>query len=721
MAISGDRPIQHAIRWIARQWLLAIYVLSWGVTTLAAFYGATIVWGLVAGYALPPAAVFAVLPAAHRISDFEPFIPWALLGTAATGALGGWTATAGVLTVAELHALERRLIHFWSRAGFPVILLTFLFAMSGGGWSGRYQPLDLNYYSIAGLVPHSDALHYFSGTFDLAYAGHWNPVASLRPFAAAFREITVFAGWFSYVDTLLVQAVLLAGAFVFLLRSAVAWCGTWAAMALMALLYGLVRPFLLTTMTEPLGLVCSLFSLSFFIEAFRQRSTHLAVVAFAALVCGLLIRMGSMFTVPFLMIWIAVSFSNGRTLRIRVLAVLTGVLLLIFVYNGLLARSFSAPDSYTGGNFAWILCGLTHGGDWYECLRLFGTEIRERGIVDVDKFFIDEAARAFLAAPMVSVRYMFRNMWLYANGLPHLLLFQYKQIAYIPDKYVYPLFILLVPGWICFLKRERDLPVLSFALVLLVSTTLSAAIVFGNDGPRALHVTHPFIAMVFATGFAAPLSLRAPDGRPLLAMRTGVGAIGALMFILLLGPPLISHAVRSATAFNPNIEIKQEDLRIVAGGRFMTGFLVMPDDADLPRDHPALSASTFGSMISLYESIDPEPLLTKLLPQVPFALLYSPVQNRPHTPTNYLAPSAVLTDTSAQRWLFQVDRRWIGSTVWGGGAFLRVEEAKAVEITDPWRPILASEELDREHLLAAGRTPNARLLHTLTSITRKGH
>src|SRR5262249_42570188 len=151
---------------------------------------------------------------------------------------------------------------------------------------GRYQPLDLNYFSIAGLVPHSDALHYFSGAFDLAYTGHWNPSASMRPFAAAFRDLTVFAGGFSYVGTLLVQAILLAGAFVLALRSAVAWRGIWVGMALIALLYGLVRPFLLTTMTEPLGLVCSLFSLSFFIEAFRQRSAHMAIVAFAALVCA---------------------------------------------------------------------------------------------------------------------------------------------------------------------------------------------------------------------------------------------------------------------------------------------------------------------------------------------------------------------------------------------------------------------------------------------------
>jgi hypothetical protein len=69
---------------------------------------------------------------------------------------------------------------------------------------------------------------------------------------------------------------------------------------------------ILTAITEPLGLVSSLFSLSFFIEPFRQRSAYLAVVALAALVCGLLTRAGSMLTIPFLMIWIVMWLAAQR-------------------------------------------------------------------------------------------------------------------------------------------------------------------------------------------------------------------------------------------------------------------------------------------------------------------------------------------------------------------------------------------------------------------------
>jgi hypothetical protein len=44
--------------------------------------------------------------------------------------------------------------------------------------------------------------------------------------------------------------------------------------------------------------------------------------------------------------------------------------------------------------------------------------------------------------------------------------------------------------------------------------------------------------------------------------------------------------------------------------------------------------------------IDREFRLSELLPQAPFAFVYSPAQNSPDTLVNYLTPSTVLTDKS---------------------------------------------------------------------------
>jgi hypothetical protein len=109
----------------------------------------------------------------------------------------------------------------------------------------------------------------------------------------------------------------------------------------------------------------------------------------------------------------------------------------------------------------------------------------------------------------------------------------------------------------------------------------------------------------------------------------------------------------------------------------MTGFLMPPNAADLPHGVP-LHASTFARMILLH-SIDPEPRLSDLVPQVPFAFVYSPVRNSPDTLSNYPRPSMILTDKSPGRWLFRSGRRSITSNGLAGLGFSLVEEAKPVE------------------------------------------
>jgi hypothetical protein len=92
----------------------------------------------------------------------------------------------------------------------------------------------------------------------------------------------------------------------------------------------------------------------------------------------------------------------------------------------------------------------------------------------------------FKANPTVLIKRMLSNMRGYAHGLPDLLLKQYlyDPIAHICDGFLYPLFILLLPGWIYMVKQERDLAILSFGFVLLLSTMLSAAVIVSSDGLR---------------------------------------------------------------------------------------------------------------------------------------------------------------------------------------------------------------------------------------------
>ncbi len=227
-----------------------------------------VVYGFEAGYALPTTVIFRLF---GWLADLEPLVPYAILAFAAAGAASGWSAQRDPVLLRAMRRREIALIRLWGRWGLPVIACLFLFAMSAGGWSGHVRSADFNYNSIAGLVPNSDALSYFADAGALAFAdGHWGIVSSRRPLAQAFRQITVSLAQYSYLATLFIQAGMLAVLLFWAARRIALWRGIWAGIAFFGFVFLLHRPYLNTTMTEPLGLACALLALVHLIEALRR-------------------------------------------------------------------------------------------------------------------------------------------------------------------------------------------------------------------------------------------------------------------------------------------------------------------------------------------------------------------------------------------------------------------------------------------------------------------
>lgn len=668
------------IGWIAEGSLRSIRILSWGAVIAAILYGATFFYGLAVGYALPTSTIFVLMPAVHFLSGFEPLIPWGLLVVAAVGAMCGWAATIGALSKAALQTEERKLIRLWSYAGFPVIAFTFLFAMSGGEWSGHFASTNYNYVSVGGLVPNSDASPHFASAFDLAYWGHWNYLASRRPFAAAFRGFTVLAGGLSYSWTLIVQATLIAAAIMVAMRSVTAWRGIWVAIALCAFVYGLARPFILTIMTEPLGLIWSLISLAFFFEALRLRSSAMAVVGFAALVCALMTRMGSMFTVPILMLWIPLAFARGYSIQAKILGLLGAISAAIFVWNFPLAHLYATPGGDVGGNFADTLCGLARGTDWLECDTAFAKQLATTtSIHDRNVMLYTEALQAILANPQVLLSKVWQNISAYFSHLPHFMLQQYILIASLSRSTIYILMLFLVPGWLYLVTRRDRWQTLSFAVALLASTGLSAGIVFTDDGPRVLHVTYPFMAMIFAIGFSTPTTLTRLDNRPTLSWRWGAGAIVTALIAFLVGPPVVGAAIRWATDFNGPIATDGADERVVTGRPALSGFLVLPDGTVWSHDIPTLDASTFARVFGATYRLDLGPTSPDYLPMPPFAVVNAQNQNASDAPMhrhNFIVPPEVLTSKGVRHWRFKFDTH---ASPPNGAPFFVVTKATPIE------------------------------------------
>ena len=68
---------QKLMRNIARAWLAALYLASWGVAGAAAVYAGSIIYGLASGDALPTATVYFLWPITHGLHSIGLFLPWA--------------------------------------------------------------------------------------------------------------------------------------------------------------------------------------------------------------------------------------------------------------------------------------------------------------------------------------------------------------------------------------------------------------------------------------------------------------------------------------------------------------------------------------------------------------------------------------------------------------------------------------------------------------------
>jgi hypothetical protein len=658
---------------IARAWLCMLYVASWCVVGAAATYVGMIIYGLARGDALPTATVYFLWPIAHRLHRIGLFLPWGVLIVAATGAALGWVLEPSSRDV--LHGGEQRLIAFWGLAGIPVILLAFLFDMSGGGWSGQYLPTDFNYVSNAGLVAYSDAKSYYGSAFNFAYGGHWDWIASQRPLAAALRDLTVFLGGETYPGTLIAQSVLVTIAIMFALRSVVAWRGLWVGLALYALLYGLARPFLLTTMTESLGFACAAFSIGFFAEALRRRSLAFAMLGFATITCALMMRMGSMFNIPFLMLCLPFAFAQQWRLRLKIFAGTVGIVLAVLAINGLLSWSYAAPGSETGGEFSATLCGLSHGSNWSECYKLLSTQIASSPSIHAkNQIFYAEAMHAFLADPSVAFHALWANGYAFVCDLPAMLTEQYTRIGYISRNYLMAGLLLTVPGWWYLMRQPGRWLLLSFFLVLFVSSVLSAAVIFVDDGTRTMVVAYAFMAFFVSLGFSSPGSFIPITKPPMSWLRSGL-SLATVLLVLLVIPPLQGMTARWAAAFGGAKTPTDANVFVIPGKPVLTGFLVVPDGGN-QSDIPKLDLSTFTAMYLAIYTPDLGSSATKYLPKPPFAVIFAVPQNREDYRFNFITPPELLTNKAAKHWGLQLDRE---KSPPGGLPFVIINKAIPIE------------------------------------------
>jgi len=632
--------------------------MSWGVVVGCGIFAATMLYGLYARFALPPSTIFRLVdwPSLPLIGVY---LPYAILVFAAVGAVTAWLGAAGYMESATLRRADIAQFRIWGVWALPVVVCLLLFLLASGGWSGHIAAVDLNYMSLAGLIPHSDAAGYYGDVFQQLLTGQWGVAGSRRPLAEAFRELSVVAARYSYTSTLLIQVVLLAIALWIAARSVALWRGIWAGFAFVGFIFILERPFLATTMTEPLGMIWALFALTFFIEAMRQHSLPHSLVALAALTLALLTRMGSLFTIPLLILWVTWAFGEtGR--RYRTFALACSMVIVVILLNAVIASLYGSTRTTSGANFALTMCGLSLGSAWDGCFATYKAQLGE--IADERAqvaFLLRQTLENAVHDPGVLIRRIFENMAKYAISQPRYFVTGFGGLEWW-KRGAAALALLMVLPWLLFTWRNLMSPSeRAFWVTLNASILLSAGLMFADDGWRALHATHAFQACLLACAFAGPGAVSLPFAvkRP-RQWQSGAAIIGVAATLFLWVPHWArAQFIREMATHGPLGQLSANE-QVVWNGRHITGFLVLPNHSERPISVPTLSVAEFSRLANapLLET-ELAPFTNGLIENVPFALVLAPRLVEPFWYGMYVAPLQVLQDRSIWAWRLTT-REW---------------------------------------------------------------
>jgi hypothetical protein len=684
-AFMADMPTRRRIERHAAMLLRATYLILFGLCGLgligAAMFVASSIHAYVAGWALPTTALVRWWPAAEWAASNEIYLPYLLLTLAGLGTLMIWLGGMGPAGQQQLARDELRLQKLLCWAGFPLAACAFAFSISGM-WSGLVRPGDLDAATIGGLIPYNDAFGHLAAGFDQARDGTFDAFAMRRPLAAAFRSVLLFFSQYSLPNMLLVQVCLLGIAAWLASYAVMVWRGVWAGVAFFSLVYIYARIFAPTTLTEPLGLFWGLLSVPFFIDSFRSGSVKSALIGFAITTLALMTRMGNMFAIPALMLWLVWQFGEGIAAKARIGLLSIGILLGVFGLNSLLQKTYGAGNGSTGSNFSYTLCGLTLGTTWDGCpKKIEAMRAPDAPALSEEALGAKMYAMAwdnFRAHPEVLFDRLGSAVREFYNQFPETMWKGYATRVGEPGWFHRHALTLLMLIGLCFVAlRQASSIELAFWALFWISLTASAAIVYFDDGNRVLAASQPLVALFLAIGLANPALKRhiVPHDRRL----TSYGSSGLLLAAVALAMiPWISHRVYSASAEVPKA-LPTNAERVFVSGKLMTGFLVVADGEPLRTDLPTIHLSDFVNILEQsYIEEYYQGLLHPVAPPLPFGFVFAPrLENSINSYYQYIVPAEVMERRDVTAWRFKIEP-WRHKTDVTGNVWVHVTDAQ------PW-------------------------------------
>src|SRR5204862_2525944 len=102
---------------------------------------------------------------------------------------------------------------------------------------------------------------------------------------------------------------------------------------------------------------------------------------------ALMTRMGAMFLLPAVKLWILCCFGESWRKKIYIAAAMIGIVTAGLATNFTLQKIYGVNTDLSGSNFAYVLCGLSIGKGWSSCPLQYADEMK--GLDNNEKSYTD--------------------------------------------------------------------------------------------------------------------------------------------------------------------------------------------------------------------------------------------------------------------------------------------------------------------------------------------
>jgi hypothetical protein len=330
------------------------------------------------------------------------------------------------------------------------------------------------------------------------------------------------------------------------------------------------------------------------------------------------------------------------------------------------------------GNFAYVLCGLSLGTGWEGCQKKLGTP--QPGFEDaMTQKLYAEAWNNLRGDPTPFFRRLVDNVDEFRAKFPEVLWRGYGKVEE-PDWLPRAALTALSLIGLCYGATRIASVELTFWALLWASILASSAVIYLDDGNRAFAASQPMIALFFALGLSIrktqPLQ-RSAHARP---ARSGVLVllVAAVFFICL---PWVTYRFALNDGLADKAPSAKPNEAVVFGGRQMSGFLVVANDAPLRHDVPSLHLADFEAIVAASGVEHYQDLLHPTLPALPFGFVFAPrVEKGVESGRLYIIPAEVLERRDVRVWRLYPKK-------WGDlRNVFNYEYWQYVTMAEPWRP-----------------------------------